>query len=77
MLGCDLTKTDKLLSLLLGFGLDPSVPLLVLCECSLTYVAEREASAVYRWIAATFKDAHLISYEQVRQSLISQIFQLK
>ena len=65
VIGCDLTKTDKLFSILRRFGLDPSLPVLVLCECSLTYVAEREATAVYRWIAATFADAHLIAYEQV------------
>ncbi len=64
--GCDVTRTEELEQRLASIGgLDASLATVVLCECSLTYVTDRAATAFYRWVAARFANARLIVYEQV------------
>ncbi len=64
VIGCDLTKTGDLAERLLAFGMNFSQPTVVLCECSLTYVASARATAFLLWLAASFADARLVVYEQ-------------
>lgn len=64
--GCDLTRTNELEAMLSKFGFDFSMPTVILCECSLTYIQSDKATSIYRWMAAKIKDAHLIIYEQIR-----------
>ena len=66
VIGADLTKTGELEEKLRSFGFDLTLPTVVLCECSLTYVEANSASVFYRWLAASICDVHLIVYEQVQ-----------
>ena len=66
VIGADLTKTGELEEKLRSFGFDFTLPTVVLCECSLTYVEANSASVFYRWLAASISDVHLIVYEQVQ-----------
>ncbi|CAM9291315.1 unnamed protein product [Lampetra fluviatilis] len=64
LLGVDVTRLRELEESLVGTGLDPAAPTLLLSECVLTYVDANRASALIGWAAERLVAATFVAYEQ-------------
>ncbi|ETW07450.1 hypothetical protein, variant [Aphanomyces invadans] len=62
---CDLGNIPMLQNQLTAYGLDPSLPTLVLAECVLAYLAPAASTALLKWACATFADCMLVTYDPI------------
>jgi len=65
-LGVDLADVGAVERCLRAAGVDAALPTLILSECVLVYIEAERGDALLRWLAATFADSAVLTYEQIR-----------
>merc|ERR1712146_639576 len=63
LLGADLASPSEVASLLDRGRLDPGLPLLVISECVLVYMAPETVANLIQWTSSTFDLAYWLDYE--------------
>ncbi|XP_069052575.1 tRNA wybutosine-synthesizing protein 4 [Lepisosteus oculatus] len=66
LLGADLRELRGVESALMGAGLDPTAPTLLLSEVVLTYMETERSNALIGWAAGLLPHAVFVMYEQLR-----------
>lgn len=65
-LGVDLADVGAVERCLRAARVDAALPTLILSECVLVYIEAERGDALLRWLAATFADSAVLTYEQIR-----------
>ncbi|KAF0698680.1 Aste57867_10721 [Aphanomyces stellatus] len=66
LLACDLRDLKTVQSKLATARINPQLPTLILSECVLCYMNAEDSLPLLSWIGASFADAAVVVYEQIR-----------
>ena len=68
LFACDLADQEKLNTSLLNYNFDFNLPTVILSECVITYMEERDSTNLIKFLASKLPHASFIVYEQIRPS---------
>ena len=68
LFACDLADQVRLDARLSKFGFDFSLPTVILSECVITYMQEKDSTSLIKFLASKLAHASFIVYEQIRPS---------
>ena len=66
LFACDLADQVKLNTRLLNYNFDFNLPTVILSECVITYMEEKDSTNLIRFLASKLPHASFIVYEQIR-----------
>ena len=66
LFACDLADQVSLNKSLLKFGFDFNLPTVILSECVITYMQERDSTNLIKFLASKLTEATFFVYEQIR-----------
>ena len=68
LFACDLADQKKLNTSLLNYKFDFNLPTVILSECVITYMEEKDSTNLIKFLASKLPHASFIVYEQIRPS---------